>query len=61
MHCSNTRSSQKKTMVVDHRRLSMVMISLPDITSHLSVYIKEKTMRKKIQMLHQMVETSGAR
>lgn len=60
MHCSNTRSSQKKTMVVDHRRLSM-MISLPDITSHLSVYIKEKTMRKKIQMLHQMVETSGAR
>lgn len=39
----------------------MVMISLPDITSHLSVYIKEKTMRKKIQMLHQMVETSGAR
>lgn len=60
MHCSNTRSSQKKTMVVDHRRLSM-MISRPDITSHLSVYIKEKTMRKKIQMLHQMVETSGAR
>lgn len=60
MHCSYTRSSQKKTMVVDHRRLSM-MISRPDITSHLSVYIKEKTMRKKIQMLHQMVETSGAR